>query len=202
MSHKARARIARPLLEFVQNFGFAHLLKEYAANAPRLKVGFIIAYLEWVSKHARFMTKSEENLKKSVDSGFEICYNHLRQRHKFIGELCNGSTYDSDSYCLGSNPSSPAICLHGQAVKTLPSQGKIMGSIPIGGATKQNDCVLFFYLPEMSTSEILRKFRFPPPPVPSPSLRFLKGMHLLFLQFLNVWHIIVTFVIYVFPCFM
>ena len=29
------ARIARPLLEFVQNFGFAHLLKEYAANAPR-----------------------------------------------------------------------------------------------------------------------------------------------------------------------
>ena len=110
----------------------------------RLKVGFIIAYLEWVSKHARFMTKSEENLKKSVDSGFEICYNDLRQRHKFIGELCNGSTYDSDSYCLGSNPSSPAICLHGQAVKTLPSQGKIMGSIPIGGATKQNVFVLFF----------------------------------------------------------
>ena len=29
------------------------------------------------------------------------------------GELCNGSTYDSDSYCLGSNPSSPAICLRG-----------------------------------------------------------------------------------------
>ena len=49
--------------------------------------------------------------------------------------MCNGSTYDSDSYCLGSNPSSPASCLHGQAVKTLPSQGKIMGSIPIGGAT-------------------------------------------------------------------
>ena len=61
-----------------------------------------------------------------------------------IGELCNGSTYDSDSYCLGSNPSSPAISLHGQAVKTLPSQGKIMGSIPIGGATKQSDFVLFF----------------------------------------------------------
>ena len=26
MLHKAQARIARPLLEFVQNFGFAHLL--------------------------------------------------------------------------------------------------------------------------------------------------------------------------------
>ena len=61
-----------------------------------------------------------------------------------IAELCNGSTYDSDSYCLGSSPSSPAISLHGQAVKTLPSQGKIMGSIPIGGATKQNVFVLFF----------------------------------------------------------
>ena len=24
-------------------------------------------------------------------------------------ELCNGSTYDSDSYCLGSNPSSAAM---------------------------------------------------------------------------------------------
>ena len=144
------ARIARPLLEFVQNFGFAHLLKEYAANAPRLKVGFIIAYLEWVSKHARFMTKSEENLKKSVDSGFEICYNHLRQRHKFIGELCNGSTYDSDSYCLGSNPSSPAICLHGQAVKTLPSQGKIMGSIPIGGAKRPIAFAIGFFFPPKS----------------------------------------------------
>ena len=100
-----------------------------------------------MGKQARaFYDKIGRKFEKSVDSGFEICYNHLRQRHKFIGELCNGSTYDSDSYCLGSNPSSPAIRLHGQAVKTLPSQGKIMGSIPIGGATKQNDCVLFFYL--------------------------------------------------------
>ena len=27
---------------------------------------------------------------------------------KNVAELCNGSTYDSDSYCLGSNPSSAA----------------------------------------------------------------------------------------------
>ncbi len=27
---------------------------------------------------------------------------------KYIAELCNGSTYDSDSYRLGSNPSSAA----------------------------------------------------------------------------------------------
>ena len=71
---------------------------------------------------------------------------YAEQLQLHIGELCNGSTYDSDSYCLGSNPSSPAISLHGQAVKTLPSQGKIMGSIPIGGATKQNVFVLFFLL--------------------------------------------------------
>ena len=135
------------------------------------------------------MTKSEENLKKSVDSGFEICYNHLRQRHKFIGELCNGSTYDSDSYCLGSNPSSPAICLHGQAVKTLPSQGKIMGSIPIGGATKQNDCVLFFYFQKMTTSGILRKFRFPPSRVPFAAFTLFERDAPYFLQFLNVCHI-------------
>ena len=61
-----------------------------------------------------------------------------------VGELCNGSTYDSDSYCLGSNPSSPAICLHGQAVKTLPSQGRIMGSIPIGGAKEPTQVGSFF----------------------------------------------------------
>jgi hypothetical protein len=28
---------------------------------------------------------------------------------RLIGEWCNGSTTDSDSVCLGSNPSSPAI---------------------------------------------------------------------------------------------
>ena len=28
--------------------------------------------------------------------------------NQFIGELCNGSTTDSDSVCEGSNPSSPA----------------------------------------------------------------------------------------------
>ena len=75
---------------------------------------------------------------------------YAEQLQLHIGELCNGSTYDSDSYCLGSNPSSPAICLHGQAVKTLPSQGKIMGSIPIGGATKQSVFVLFFLLLRIS----------------------------------------------------
>ena len=97
------------------------------------------------------------HIEKEVDRQRRIRYTIIRskaaadaeQLQLHIGELCNGSTYDSDSYCLGSNPSSPAIRLHGQAVKTLPSQGKIMGSIPIGGATKQNDCVLFFYLPEM-----------------------------------------------------
>ncbi len=83
-----------------------------------------------------------------VDSGGRICYNTIcRQDTGSIGELCNGSTYDSDSYCLGSNPSSPAIRLHGQAVKTLPSQGKIMGSIPIGGAMSHRLSCGFFFCP-------------------------------------------------------
>ena len=34
-----------------------------------------------------------------------------------VAEWCNGSTYDSDSYCLGSNPSSAAI--HASMVKRL-----------------------------------------------------------------------------------
>ena len=70
---------------------------------------------------------------------------YAEQLQLHIGELCNGSTYDSDSYCLGSNPSSPAISLHGQAVKTLPSQGKIMGSIPIGGAKFTIRCCGWFF---------------------------------------------------------
>ncbi len=51
-----------------------------------------------------------------------------------IAEWCNGSTYDSDSYCLGSNPSSAAnICPHGQVVKIPPSHGGDRGSNPLGG---------------------------------------------------------------------
>ena len=51
-----------------------------------------------------------------------------------IAELCNGSTHDSDSCCLGSNPSSAAsTSLHGQAVKTSPSHGENWGSSPHGG---------------------------------------------------------------------
>ena len=75
---------------------------------------------------------------------------YAEQLQLHIGELCNGSTYDSDSYCLGSNPSSPAISLHGQAVKTLPSQGKIMGSIPIGGAKRPIAEAIGFFFPPKS----------------------------------------------------
>ena len=44
--------------------------------------------------------------KKELDICRAIAYNNFRTKRN--GELCNGSTYDSDSYCLGSNPSSPA----------------------------------------------------------------------------------------------
>ena len=57
-----------------------------------------------------------------------------RRARLTIAELCNGSTHDSDSCCLGSNPSSAAsTSLHGQAVKTSPSHGENWGSSPHGG---------------------------------------------------------------------
>ena len=77
--------------------------------------------------------KISKKRKKGVDFWHDIAYNNFRTKRN--GELCNGSTYDSDSYCLGSNPSSPAKWLHGQAVKTSPSQGEIRGSIPLGAAS-------------------------------------------------------------------
>ena len=91
------------------------------------------------------------------------------------GELCNGSTYDSDSYCLGSNPSSPAISLHGQAVKTLPSQGRIMGSIPIGGAIDHSKCCGLFLFSQ-------DPMRFPPRQLPAFIYRLVFGTRCLVFQ--------------------
>ena len=39
----------------------------------------------------------------------------LLSEQQIIGDLCNGSTTDSDSVCGGSNPSSPARKKHAQA---------------------------------------------------------------------------------------
>ncbi len=44
-------------------------------------------------------------MKFAVDKRRFGCYNKFR--FKNIGELCNGSTTDSDSVCWGSNPYSP-----------------------------------------------------------------------------------------------
>lgn len=50
-------------------------------------------------------TATRKFFKKMLDNIAAIIYN---SNVNFIAELCNGSTYDSDSYCLGSNPSSAA----------------------------------------------------------------------------------------------
>ena len=49
--------------------------------------------------------------KNILDNQSRLCYNNNRRRERKenIGDLCNGSTTDSDSVCEGSNPSSPAI---------------------------------------------------------------------------------------------
>ena len=49
-------------------------------------------------------------LKKVLDIPPSPCYNlPCGCEMAAVGEWCNGSTYDSDSYCLGSNPSSPVF---------------------------------------------------------------------------------------------
>jgi hypothetical protein len=69
-----------------------------------------------------------------------------------IAELCNGSTYDSDSYCLGSNPSSAATRLLGQAVKTSPSQGGVRGSIPLGATKGPAVCRALIFVKQVDSS--------------------------------------------------
>ena len=49
-----------------------------------------------------------------------------------IGEWCNGSTCDSDSYCLGSNPSSPALPPLSRGLGRRPLKAKTWVRIPSG----------------------------------------------------------------------
>ena len=50
-----------------------------------------------------------QNLKKPLTNHF-LCDRILKRKraHQYLAELCSGSTADSDSVCLGSNPSSAA----------------------------------------------------------------------------------------------
>ena len=108
------------------------------ANAPRTSdsiaqvLGFVNPLFSIFCK--KFSMAGMKNiLKKSklgVDFWHDIAYNNFRTKR--IGELCNGSTYDSDSYCLGSNPSSPA---NGSMVKRLrrrPLKAKSGVRFPLG----------------------------------------------------------------------
>ena len=57
--------------------------------------------------------KTKKLLKKGLTFGgtsrIITLVGRARQCSDDDAELCNGSTYDSDSYCLGSNPSPAAI---------------------------------------------------------------------------------------------
>ena len=72
---------------------------------------------KWLSygfyrRHLLALLALEKFFEKEVDRRRRIRYTITRskaaadaeQLQLHIGELCNGSTYDSDSYCLGSNP--------------------------------------------------------------------------------------------------
>ena len=56
----------------------------------------------------RRIEKVSKNFKKTVDKRDETMYiiRVAFEGQHFIAELCKGSTADSDSVCLGSNPSS------------------------------------------------------------------------------------------------
>ena len=71
---------------------------------------------------------------------------------KADGEWCNGSTYDSDSYCLGSNPSSPAFLF-------LAPLSRGLGRGPLKAETRVRipSELLFYVLAE----ECLQVFLFP-----------------------------------------
>ena len=86
--------------------------------------------------------------KIGVDFCRAFAYNNFRS----VGELCNGSTYDSDSYCLGSNPSSPA---NGSMVKRLrrrPLKAKSGVRFPLGLPVRNPSQArwVFLYLAEIT----------------------------------------------------
>ena len=60
-----------------------------------------------------FESKDNINWQNSIDKPLPTRYNIIRWSGTScpvdVAELCNGSTHDSDSCCLGSNPSSAAI---------------------------------------------------------------------------------------------
>ena len=59
-------------------------------------------------------------------SVFDIITHAVAIERLHDGEWCNGSTYDSDSYCQGSNPCSPA---------TLPPLSRGLGRRPLKAET-------------------------------------------------------------------
>ena len=68
-----------------------------------LRAGFFLFAKKCIKPHVFC-----ENI---LDNPNMLCYNNIRCREQYklnLGDLCNGSTTDSDSVCEGSNPSSPA----------------------------------------------------------------------------------------------
>ena len=74
----------------------------------------IFTLCQYMSRYfSHFLSFSKEKIgkntkfKKHLDKSFNLWYNIIRLENR-IAELCKGSTADSDSVCLGSNPSSAA----------------------------------------------------------------------------------------------
>ena len=71
-----------------------------------------LCFTNFQSRKIQIPNKSQnitQNLKKPLTNHF-LCDRILKRKraHQYLAELCSGSTADSDSVCLGSNPSSAA----------------------------------------------------------------------------------------------
>jgi hypothetical protein len=103
--HRARIRATRWLLAMTTEQFWSYRLRgdERPVN-PRAELALAKAGRERVEGRGAGDPTSEKRV--GVTSGhFD---NTLNLFGKSVGEWCNGSTTDSDSVCLGSNPGSPA----------------------------------------------------------------------------------------------
>ena len=76
------------------------------SNWDRITLGYLGHYHFWMI----FTCPTLDLCKKMLDTNAGLCYNAPRsQELQHVGEWCNGSTCDSDSYSPGSSPGSPAL---------------------------------------------------------------------------------------------
>ena len=97
---------------------------------------------------ANFFQKNR-NFRLTSHHAFAIIALAVERLQTADGEWCNGSTCDSDSYCLGSNPSSPAFFFLAPLSRGLgrgPLKAATRVQIPLGSPLTKCTLVVLFLL--------------------------------------------------------